>query len=110
MNCPSCGTEIPLNERFCRNCGYDTTRPSAPLPRTAMPTLRGTPFNTPTHRDTAAETAQMWGAPSTGPISAPLAMPPAPKRSPLFVPAIVGSIILALTALGLIAYFALRDN
>lgn len=109
MNCPSCGTEIPLNERFCRNCGYDTTLPPPTL-NSAMPTLRGTPFQTPTHRDNAAETAQMWAAPSTGPISAPLGMPPTQKRSPLFVPAIVGSIILALTVVGVLAYFALRDN
>lgn len=111
MNCPSCGTEIPLNERFCRNCGYDAMPPS-PTINAAMPTLRGVPFQTPTHRDAAAETAQMWAAPSTGPISAPLGPPPTTtqRRSPLFIPALVGSIILALTAVGVIAYFVLRDK
>src|SRR4051812_48321655 len=112
MNCPSCGTEIPLSERFCRNCGYDTMSPSPPADP-GMPTLRGAPFQTPTMRDAAAETARMWAAPSTGPISAPLNMPPttAARRSPLFIPALVGSIILVLSAVGVLAYFLLlRDN
>jgi hypothetical protein len=54
----------------------------------------------------------MWAAPSTGPISAPLGTPPTAtqRRSPWFVPALVGSIILALTAVSIIAYFALRDK
>jgi hypothetical protein len=109
MTCSNCGTEIPPNERFCRNCGQETI----PLDATTgagAPTLRGVPFETPTHRDAAAETARIWAAPSTGPISTPTSAPRPPGRSPLFIPAIVGSLFLLLAALGGLAYFLLSDR
>lgn len=109
MICPNCGTEIPLNERFCRNCGQETVAPASTI-NAGAPTLRGIPFDTPTHRDAAAETARIWNAPSTGPISAPLNAPQPQRRSPLFIPLMAGSVILVLTAVGLLAYFLLRDK
>lgn len=109
MICSNCGTEIPLNERFCRNCGQETTPLDATM-NAGAPTLRGVPFETPTHRDAAAETARIWAAPSTGPISTPTNATARPQRSPLFIPAILGSVLLALTAMGLLAYFLMRDK
>jgi hypothetical protein len=60
-------------------------------------------------RDAAPETARIWAAPSTGPISTPTTAA-RPQRSALFIPAILGSVFLLLAAMGLLAYFLLRDK
>ncbi|HYY58791.1 MAG TPA: zinc-ribbon domain-containing protein [Pyrinomonadaceae bacterium] len=108
MICSNCGSEIPLNERFCRNCGHEAVPLAATIHAGGPPTLRAdTP--TPSHRGAAAETAQMWAAPSTGPFSAPLS-PPSPRRSSLLLPVMVGLVVVVLVVGGALAYFLLRDT
>ncbi|HEY6188233.1 MAG TPA: zinc-ribbon domain-containing protein [Pyrinomonadaceae bacterium] len=108
MICSNCGTEIPLNERFCRNCGHEAIPLAATL-HAGAPTLRGTPAELSSHRDAAAETARIWAAPSTGPISAPLPTV-APRRSPFLLPLVAGLVLLALIGTGVLAYFLLKDK
>jgi Bacterial SH3 domain/zinc-ribbon domain len=110
MNCSNCGTEIPLNERYCRNCGHEAL-PLDPTISAGAPTLRGTPPpDLVSHRDAAAETARMWAAPSTGPISAPLPTITPERRSPLLIPLLSVLAILVLGGAGVLAFFLLRDK
>ncbi|HEV2911687.1 MAG TPA: zinc-ribbon domain-containing protein [Pyrinomonadaceae bacterium] len=106
MICSNCGTEIPLNERFCRNCGHEAV-PLAATINVGPPTLRDIPAS---HRSAAAETAQMWAAPSTGPISAPFNAPASPRRSSLVIPVLAGLVILLTIAGGLAYFLFLRDK
>jgi hypothetical protein len=110
MNCSNCGTEIPLNERYCRNCGHEAVTLADTI-NAGAPTLRGTPVDIPSHRDAAAETARIWAAPATGPISAPpYTAAPTQRRSPLLIPLVAGLLILLLGVGGVVAFFLLRDK
>jgi hypothetical protein len=111
MICSNCGTELPLNERYCRNCGHEAI-PLDPTISAGAPTLRGAPLppDIHSHREQAAETARMWAAPSTGPISAPLPTVTPERRSPLVIPLVAALVILVLGGAGLSAYFLLKDK
>ncbi|HEX8143861.1 MAG TPA: zinc-ribbon domain-containing protein [Pyrinomonadaceae bacterium] len=106
MNCSNCGTEIPLNERFCRNCGHEAIPLAATL-NVGAPTLRVPPADISSHRN-APDTSPMWAAPSTGPISAPL-NPVGPRRSQVIIP-LVAALVVLVTVGALFAYFLLRDR
>lgn len=110
MSCSNCGTEIPLNERYCRNCGHEAISLDPTISAGAQ-TLRGAPPPViPPHREQAAETARMWAAPSTGQISAPLPSASPPRRSPFLIPLIAASVLLVLALGGVFAYFLLREK
>jgi hypothetical protein len=60
MKCPTCGTELPPGESFCRECGQEVITPAATVPETD-PTL-----HLPQPRATTAAAAD---APRTYPVS-----------------------------------------
>jgi hypothetical protein len=108
MDCPSCGTAIPPNERFCRNCG----REALALDKTLLappPTVAYRPAN---QTDSQRTEQQLQTANINLPNpSFPLpASRPREERSRLFVPLVVTSIVLALAALGTLAYFLWLGN
>jgi len=110
MICSNCGTEIPLNERFCRNCGHEAI-PLATTINVGPPTLRqDLPLENPFHRNAAAETAHMWAPPSTGPISAPLSTASPPRRNSPLVPVLAVLAVLILGVGGAVAFYFLRDQ
>ena len=61
MKCPTCGTELPPGESFCRECGQEVITPAATVPETD-PTL-----HLPQPRSNPA--AQATAAPRTYPVS-----------------------------------------
>ena len=99
MNCSNCGTPIPFDERFCRNCGREVV--SAPVgPNAATISL-----------SRAAITEQYNPQAETMRVSAPIsagALPPSgstKNRSSFLLPITVASIIVALVSIGTLAYF-----
>lgn len=112
MNCSNCGTPIPPDERFCRNCGHE----AVPLAQTIIareppPSLPNRQPNVTQQFDPYGETAREWPTPPTAGQFPSLAAPPAPGaaqptgRSPLLIPLAIASIVLAIAAIGVLVYF-----
>ena len=116
MNCSYCGTAIPNDERFCRNCGRlavsnEPTRlagggvapPFDPLKTERMTDPLQTESITP-HMQTARE----WTPPS-GQAPPPMQAPPPSTvtegRRSFLVPIAVASIVIALVSISALAYF-----
>lgn len=103
MNCSNCGTPVPPDERFCRNCGHEVVELAktivAPAPMVPPPQPNVTQQYSP-----HAETARDWPPPPTGQFTAPRETAQ-PARSPLLIPLAIASIVLALAALGVLVYF-----
>ena len=106
MNCPNCGTEIPANERYCRNCGYDALAPAQTMP---SPTEAYSPssFTGAPGVDSNAKTEILPAASQpTSETRVPFntASQTQQRRSPLFVPLATAGAILLLIAVGALAY------
>lgn len=110
MNCSACGTEIPFDERFCRNCGREAV-PREPnvfvgSGAQSIPDPNKTEqFNDPLKTESInppMQTARGWETPPS------LSPPPSTatqSRKTLLVPLTVASIVIALVSLGALAYF-----
>jgi Bacterial SH3 domain/zinc-ribbon domain len=108
MNCSNCGTPIPPDERFCRNCGHE----AIPLAQTIIsreppPSLSPRQSNvTEQFNQRAEETARDWPPPPTGQFPPPSFSAAQPAgRSPLLIPLAIASIVLAVAAIGVLFYF-----
>jgi hypothetical protein len=107
MKCTKCGTEVPLNERFCRNCGQEVV----PLAQTIIATPPSLPpprQNVTQQYDAGPETAHVWQTPTWQ--EPPAAEPVKQGRSPLLIFLVVASIVLALTSLGVLGYFLFEHS
>lgn len=106
MNCPKCGTTITTNERYCRNCGYDTA-PPPPTIRAPAPTLPYASVN-PTHTPSVNPHARTEflpvNAPPTAQMQRPLSTTGEKRRSPLVIPLIAAGLLLAVAIAGTLAY------
>lgn len=111
MNCSNCGTPIPPDERFCRNCGHE----AVPLAQTILSpeplSLPNRPANATEQFNPYATTQRDWPPPPTAgqfppPVSArDTAQPAAGGRSPLLIPLAIASIVLAIASIGVLVYF-----
>lgn len=115
MNCSNCGTPIPPDERFCRNCGHE----AIPLAQTIIsreppPSLPNRQPNVTQQFDPYGETAREWPPPPTGQFPPPstardtTAQPTG--RNPLLIPLAVASVVLALAAIGALAYYFISSR
>jgi RNA polymerase subunit RPABC4/transcription elongation factor Spt4 len=103
MNCSNCGTPVPPDERFCRNCGQEVVELAKTIVAPA-PIVPPPPSNITQQYNPHAETARDWPPPLTGQF-APTPAPAQPRRSPLLIPLAIASIVLAIAALGVLVYF-----
>jgi hypothetical protein len=115
MNCSTCGTPIPFDERYCRNCGREVV----PIAPTVYSGGAGQPSSDsrPTERfidpmqteslNPKPQTARDWVPPivQTSP-------PPQIKqdRRSMLVPIAVASIVIALVSLGALAYIMMSKD
>lgn len=103
MICPNCGTQIPADERFCRNCGHEV-EPLAATIIASSPSVR--PSSNVTEQFNAQSgTTPNWPALPTNPTYTPPINTAQPTRSSLLIPITITSIVLALAAIGALAYF-----
>ena len=102
MNCPKCGTPIPFDERFCRNCGLEVVQipPTIAVGPATLPLSQAPPTES---YGPQAETMRV----SSLPIGAVATPTPAPTkdRSSFLLPITVASITIALVSLGVLGYF-----
>lgn len=104
MNCAYCGTEIPFDERFCRNCGRAAVAPSssrnAPTVPFSVPpnTVPYNPYG-PTAENSSPPFSQIPQTPAT-----------VESRSPLLFRITIASIIVAFVAIGVLAYFLITRS
>ena len=103
MNCPYCGTEIPFDESFCRNCGRAVVPSASTVGRNA-PTV---PFSTPPNTvpfnpygDTAENSSPPFGQIPSEPVVVQ-------RGNRLLVPITIASIIVALGSVAVLGYFFL---
>lgn len=115
MNCSNCGTEIPSDERFCRNCGREVewaaptiyAGASTPAKSGGQATesfnhqLKTESINPP------AQTTPEWPVP---PVLRPPVTSPTPDRRSFLVPITVASIVIALFSIGALAYFVMSKE
>jgi hypothetical protein len=112
MNCSSCGTEIPYDERFCRNCGREAVSLAptmfaggvAPPQSDSHITER---FTDPLKTESITpptQTAREWTPP---PMQSPPPSTAPQSRRSLLVPITVASIVIALVSIGALVYFIL---
>jgi hypothetical protein len=106
MNCSNCGTPIPPDERFCRNCGHE----AVPLAQTIIsreppPSLSPRQSNVTEQFSPRGETARDWPPPPTGQFPPPYSTAQPAGRNPLLIPLAIASIVLAIAAIGVLAYF-----
>src|ERR1044072_2782466 len=106
MNCSNCGTPVPPDERFCRNCGHEVVSLDKTIIAPPPTVLAPPPSNITQQYNPNAEPARDWPPPPTGQFPPPY-IPAAPeqRRSPLLIPLAVTSIVLAIAALGVLVYF-----
>src|SRR2546421_10427611 len=101
MNCQQCGTEIIAGERFCRNCGASAygTAPTVSDKTFVLPQQQQ-----PTQGYAAPQTTPAWSPQPSSPL------PPfsPPRRSASKWPLILVAGLIAVVAIGAIAFFALR--
>ena len=103
MICPNCGTQIPADERFCRNCGHEV-EPLAPTIVASSPPV-GRPPNVTEQFSAQSGTTPNWPAIPTNPTYNPPISTAQPARSSLLIPLTITSIALALAAIGVLVYF-----
>jgi Bacterial SH3 domain/zinc-ribbon domain len=110
MNCSNCGTPIPPDERFCRNCGHE----AIPLAQTIFSSeplsLPNLPTNATEQLNPYGSTAREWPPPPTGQSPPPFSpardtAQPAGGRSPLLIPLAIASIVLAIASISALVYF-----
>jgi hypothetical protein len=107
MDCPNCGTKIPANERYCRNCGYDalaldkTLRAPAPTQPYVPANLTGAPSVDPNAKTEYLNVS----APPTAEIPRALSTASNARRSPLIIPLTVIGVLLVVGIAATLAYF-----
>lgn len=108
MNCSNCGTPIPTDERFCRNCGHE----AIPLAQTILspepPSLPNRQSNVTASLNPYGETQRDWPPPPTGQFPPPHSARDTAQpvgRSPLLLPLAIASIVLAIASIGALIYF-----
>lgn len=114
MNCSNCGTEIPVEERYCRNCGREVewlaptiyAGASAPPQAGSRATEQFDPMQTESMTPDT-QTAWDWTPP-------PALVPPQtnapPERKSLLMPITVASIVIALVSIGALVYFIMSKD
>ncbi|OLE50733.1 MAG: hypothetical protein AUG51_26650 [Acidobacteria bacterium 13_1_20CM_3_53_8] len=108
MNCQQCGTEIIAGERFCRNCGASAygTAPTVSDKTFVLPQQQQ-----PTQGYAAPQTTPAWQPQQSAPLppfSPPVIAAAPPRRSASKWPLIFVAGLIAVVAIGAIAFFALR--
>lgn len=113
MNCSYCGTAIPHDERFCRNCGREAEwlaptifagASAKPNPGSRTTEQINDPMRTES-LNPRAQTGQDW------PIQQ---IPPVPvvtqERRSLLVPITIVSVLIALVSIGALVYFMMSKD
>lgn len=104
MICPNCGTQIPPDERFCRNCGHEV-EPLAPTIIASSPPMTRPSSNVTEQFNAQSGTTPNWPALPTNPTYNPPVNTTQPSRSSLLIPLTIASIVIALVAVGALVYF-----
>lgn len=100
MDCSNCGTVIPPNERFCRNCGHEAVPPSGM--REPQPTLPYAPAQITDNLQFNPSAQRMY--PSSPSFPVPHAATPEPSRTPLLMILVIALIVVAVGGAGGVGY------